>query len=173
MLYLFEISKKWAFQICMGGGGGGVGIHIFSEIRAEVGSLPGSGLSVPNTQVAKQGCVVFRALLGHIVELRGNTYIFEIGTLGRINLPPGIFSQGNDMFEKLRAQGKYTTNQQAAGQPDLQISGRSVQLSQAVQPRHRFNKQRDLFFWIPHVQNKGVMCTTQNGTAHGASEPDF
>ena len=73
----------------------------------------------------------------------------------RINLPPGIFSQRNDMFERLRAQCKYKANQQAAGQPDLQISGRTVQVSQAVQPRHRFNKQRDLFFWIPHVQNRG------------------
>ena len=68
---------------------------------------------------------------------------------------PGIYSQRNDTFKKLRAQGKCTANQQAARQPDLQISGRSVQLSQAVQPRHHFNKQRDLFFWIPHVQNRG------------------
>ena len=48
MLYLFEISKKWAFRICMGwgGGGGGVGDHIFSEIRAEVGRFHDFGLSV-------------------------------------------------------------------------------------------------------------------------------
>ena len=57
-----------------------------------------------------------------------------------------FFPQRNDMFEKLRAQGKYTANLQAAEQLDVQISGRSVQLSRAVQPRHRLNKQRDLFF---------------------------
>ena len=46
------------------------------------------------------------------------------------------------------------TNQQAAGQPELQISGRGVQLSEAVQPRHRFNNQQDLLCWIPNVQNR-------------------
>ena len=52
MLYLVEISKKLAFRICMGYGGGGVGGHNFSEIRAEVGRFQDFGLSVQNTQVA-------------------------------------------------------------------------------------------------------------------------
>ena len=38
MLHLFEISKKRAFRICMGWGGG-VGDHTFSEIRAQIGSF--------------------------------------------------------------------------------------------------------------------------------------
>ena len=60
MLYLFEISKKWAFRICMGlGGGGGVGDHIFSQIRAEVGRFQDFGLSVQNTQVANWGLSCF------------------------------------------------------------------------------------------------------------------
>ena len=51
MLYLFEISKKWAFRISSGLGGGGVGDHIFSEIGAEVGRLQDFGLSMKNTHV--------------------------------------------------------------------------------------------------------------------------
>ena len=44
MLYLFAISKKWAFRICIGYGG--VGDHIFSQIRAEVGRFHDFGLYV-------------------------------------------------------------------------------------------------------------------------------
>ena len=53
MLYLFGISKKRAFRICMGQGV--VGDHIFVEIRAQVGHFQDFGLSLQNTQVTNWG----------------------------------------------------------------------------------------------------------------------
>ena len=54
MLYLFEIFQKRAFLICLSGGGG-VGHHIFSEIRAQVGHFQDFGPSLQNTQVTNRG----------------------------------------------------------------------------------------------------------------------
>ena len=155
----------------MYGLGGGGGDHIFSEISAKVGRFQVFGLSVQNTQVANRDLSCF---VHCFVISRSYKEIAGFSKSARIHLPRGIFSQPNDMFEKLRAPGKYTANLQAAGQQDLQISGRTVQVSQAVQPRHCFNKQRDLFFLDSrHSKWGGGMCTTQSGTTHGASKPVF
>ena len=77
------------------------------------------------------------------------------------------------MLEKLRAQGKWWTNQLAASLLVLQISSSPVSHFPAVQPRQRFNKPWDL--WIPHIQNKGggVRVTTQSGANQEAAEPSF